>query len=66
MGLLGKGKRDTNAIGDMSEVAIIMRFLQPGYVVLTVYGGNERYDLIIEDSVGNTITSPLLAHNFAA
>ena len=50
MKLLGKGKRDTNAIGDISEAAIISRFLQLGYVVLTVYGGNERYDLVIEDS----------------
>src|SRR5258708_39508957 len=50
MGLLGKGKRDTNSIGDISEAAIITRFLQLGYVVLTPYGGNPRYDLIIEDS----------------
>ena len=49
MGLVGKGKRDTNAIGDISEAAIIARFLQLGYVVLTIYGGNERYDLVIED-----------------
>ena len=52
MGLLGKGKRDTNAIGDISESAIITRFLQLGYVVLTVYGGNQRYDLVIEDADG--------------
>lgn len=52
MGLLGKGKRDTNAIGDISESAIITRFLQLGYVVLTPYGGNQRYDLVIEDAEG--------------
>ncbi len=45
MGLLGKGKRDTNSIGDISEAAIITRFLQLGYVVLTPYGRNQRYDL---------------------
>ena len=52
MGLLGKGKRDTNAIGDISEATIVARFLQLGYVVLTVFGGNERYDLVIEDCEG--------------
>src|SRR5258708_1010032 len=52
MGLLGKGKRDTNSIGDISEAAIITRFLQLGYVVLSPYGGNQRYDLVIEDADG--------------
>ena len=52
MALVGKGKRDTNAIGDISEAAIIARFLQLGYVVLTPYGGNQRYDLVIEDCEG--------------
>jgi PD-(D/E)XK endonuclease len=47
--LLGKGNRDTNSIGDISESAIVTRFLQLGYVVLIPYGGNQRYDLIIED-----------------
>ena len=50
MELIGKGKRDTNSIGDISESAIITRFLQLGYVVLTPYGGNQRYDLVIEDA----------------
>ncbi|SRR6266516_5344503 len=52
MGLLGKSKRDTNSIGDISESAIITRFLQLGYTVLMVHGGNQRYDLVIEDSEG--------------
>ncbi len=52
MGLLGKGERDTNSIGDISEAAIITRFLQLGYVVLTPYGGNQWYDLVIEDVEG--------------
>ncbi len=53
MGLLGKGKRDTNWVGEISEAAIITRFLQLGYVVLTPYGGNQRYDLVIEDAEGH-------------
>jgi len=52
MGLLGNNKRTTNNIGDISEAAIIARFLQLGYVVLTPYGGNQRYDLVIEDAEG--------------
>lgn len=52
MGLLGKGKRDTNSIGDISESAIITRFLQLGYVVLMPYGRDQRYDLVIEDIEG--------------
>ena len=39
MGLPGKGKHTTNSIGDISEAAIIARFLQLGYGVLTPYGG---------------------------
>jgi PD-(D/E)XK nuclease superfamily protein len=52
MGLLGKGKHDTNRVGEISEAAIIARFLRLGYVVLTPYGGNQRYDLVIEDADG--------------
>lgn len=53
MKLIGKDKRDTNSIGDISEAAITTRFLQLGYVVLTVHGGNQRYDLVIEDAEGS-------------
>lgn len=49
MEIQGKVKRDTNRIGEISETAIILRFLQLGYIVLTPYGGNQRYDLVIED-----------------
>jgi hypothetical protein len=49
----GKSKRDTNQIGDISEVATILRFLQLGYTVLMPYGGNQRYDLMIEDEDEN-------------
>jgi len=52
VGLFGGVKRDTNRIGEISEAAIITRFLQLGYVVLTPYGGNQRYDLVIEDADG--------------
>lgn len=52
MELSGKSKRDTNRVGEISESAIITRFLQLGYVVLTPYGGNQRYDLVIEDVAG--------------
>ena len=48
----GISKRDTNRTGGISETAILMRFLQLGYVVLTPYGGNQRYDLMIEDVEG--------------
>lgn len=53
MGLPGNAKRTTNSIGDISEAAIIARFLQLGYIVLTVYGGNQRYDMVIEDADGH-------------
>ncbi len=53
MGLFGGVKRDTNRVGEISEAAIITRFLQLGYVVLTPYGGNQRYDLVIEDADGH-------------
>ena len=52
MRLLGKEKRDTNRVGEISEAVIISRFLQLGYVVLTPYGGNQPYDLVIEDAEG--------------
>ncbi len=52
MKLLGNGgsdQRDTNHIGEISEAAIITRLLELGYVVLIPYGGNQRYDLMVED-----------------
>jgi PD-(D/E)XK endonuclease len=52
MRLLGEVKSDTNRVGEISEAAIITRLLQLGYVVLTPYGGNQRYDLMIEESSG--------------
>src|SRR5260370_41897787 len=51
MGLSGP-KRHTDKTGDISEAAIITRLLQSGYVGLTPYGKNHRYDLVIEDADG--------------
>jgi hypothetical protein len=51
MGLFGP-KRHTDRVGDVSEAAIATRFLQVGYGVLTPYGKQHRYDLVIEDADG--------------
>jgi len=51
MGILGP-KRHTQKTGDISEAAVVTRLLQCGYVVLTPYGQNHRYDLVIEDAEG--------------
>jgi len=48
----GKSKRVSNTIGEISESAIITRFLQLGYAVFRPYGGKQRYDLVIEDDDG--------------
>lgn len=45
-------KRHTQKTGDISEAAVVTRLLQRGYVVLTPYGQNHRYDLVIEDAGG--------------
>ena len=52
MGLLGKGRHDSNTKGQISEAAITTRLLQVGYIVLMPYGGNQRYDMIVEDADG--------------
>src|SRR5690242_15748707 len=52
MGLLGKGRLDSKRKGHISKSAIVAKFLQCGYVVLTPFGGSERYDLVIEDADG--------------
>jgi PD-(D/E)XK endonuclease len=49
MGLF-RPKRHTDRVGDVSEAAIAARLLQAGYVVLTPYGKQHRYDLVIEDA----------------
>ena len=45
-------KRHTQKTGDISESAVITRLLRCGYIVLTPYGQNHRYDLVIEDADG--------------
>ncbi|HLG63047.1 MAG TPA: group I intron-associated PD-(D/E)XK endonuclease [Ktedonosporobacter sp.] len=49
---LSRPKRHTDKTGDISEAATIARLLQSGYMVLTPYGKNHRYDLVIEDADG--------------
>jgi PD-(D/E)XK endonuclease len=51
MGILGP-KRHTQKTGNISESAVVTRLLQCGYFVLTPYGQNHRYDLVIEDADG--------------
>ena len=52
MELLGRGRNDSNKKGQISEAAITAQLLKAGYIVLMPYGGNERYDLAIEDANG--------------
>ena len=49
MGLF-RPRRHTDRTGDVSEAAIVARLLKAGYVVLTPYGKQHRYDMVIEDA----------------
>jgi hypothetical protein len=49
---LFRPKRHTDRTGDVSEATIIARLLKAGYGVLTPYGKQHRYDLVIEDADG--------------
>jgi len=51
MGLFGP-KSNKKALGERSQAIIIFRLLEAGYDVLTPYGDNTRYDLVIEDADG--------------
>src|SRR5579884_660570 len=51
MGLFGP-KRNKKALGERSQAIIIYRLLEAGYNILTPYGDNTRYDLVIEDADG--------------
>ena len=43
-------------VGEISQSAITVRLLQVGYAVLSPYGDNQRYDLVIEkDGVFNRV-----------
>ncbi|MGI9059299.1 MAG: group I intron-associated PD-(D/E)XK endonuclease [Ktedonobacteraceae bacterium] len=43
-------KKHTDNTGDLSEIIITARLIEAGYSVLTPYGKNHRYDLVIEDA----------------
>lgn len=51
LGLFGP-KSNKKALGERSQVIIIYRLLEAGYNILTPYGDNTRYDLVIEDADG--------------
>jgi hypothetical protein len=42
----------TKTIGNISEAKVLARLVELQYPVLTPFGDNERYDLVIEDSTG--------------
>ncbi len=46
-------RQNPKAIGERSQAHIIAKFLDVGYNVLTPYGDNARYDLVIEDAEGH-------------
>ncbi len=48
-----KPKQNHKAIGECSEAIIIAKLLEVGYGVLTPFGDNRRYDIVIEDADGN-------------
>ncbi len=47
-----KPKQNHKAVGERSEAVIIAKLLEVGYGVLTPFGDNRRYDLVIEDADG--------------
>src|SRR6266478_1431846 len=49
MGIFGP-KGNKKALGERSQAIIIFRLLEAGYNILTPYGDNTRYDLVIEDA----------------
>lgn len=49
MGLFGP-KSNKKALGERSQAIIMFKLLEAGYNVLTPYGDNTRYDLVIEDA----------------
>ena len=52
MGSFGP-KQNNKTIGEHSEAILIAKLLEVGYGVLTPFGDNRRYDLVIEDAGGN-------------
>lgn len=49
VGLFGP-KSNKKALGERSQAIIMFKLLETGYHVLTPYGDNTRYDLVIEDA----------------
>jgi len=49
---LSMPKQNPKAIGERSQAHIIARLLDVGYNVLMPYGGNTRYDVVIEEQAG--------------
>jgi hypothetical protein len=47
-----KPKQNHKAIGERSEAIIMAKLLEIGYHILTPFGDNLRYDLVIEDADG--------------
>lgn len=45
-------KRNTKNTGDFSEAMLLAAFVRKGTPVLTPFGDNQRYDLVIETSAG--------------
>ncbi len=52
MGQFGP-KQNNKTIGELSEAIIIAKLIEVGYGVLTPFGDNRRYDLVIEDADAN-------------
>ena len=41
--------KNPKAVGERSEAIILARLIEVGYNILTPFGDNQRYDLLIED-----------------
>lgn len=41
--------RNTKAVGEISEIAVVLRLMRAGYDVSRPFGDNARYDLVIDD-----------------
>jgi PD-(D/E)XK endonuclease len=50
MGTFGPKPDNHKAVGERSEAILIAKLLEAGYSILTPFGDNRRYDLVIEDA----------------
>ena len=39
---------NTKQVGEIAEACVLTALLKAGYVVLTPFGGNQRYDFVVE------------------